>query len=158
MIKTLEIKFIESGLFYHKSDATFIVVLWKINNELGQFLPKGSWKRLCCYRQVVNDPEHILQTSRLAIKLSLSISLPGNLNTIGLVLSSQFRIYQPEALMSAKDRNFLKHSASVQVAVNQMSDACRKLLLLCCRLVEEQHQVFARAAHLIFARNFRGLF
>ena len=115
-------------------------MLGQINNELGQLLSKGGRQRLSCNRQMINDPEHILQSSCLSIELPLRISLSGNLDAIRLVLSGGFRVYQSSALRSTKYRDFLKHCASIQVAINQVPDVRRIIILVRRRsLVKEEH-------------------
>lgn len=115
-------------------------MLGKVNNELGQLLSKGGRQRLSCNRQVINDPEHILQASCLSIELPLRISLAGNLDAIRLVLSGCFRVDQSSALRRTKYRYFLEHSASIQVAIDQVPDV-RGIFVLVHRrrLVKEEH-------------------
>lgn len=95
---------------------------------------------MSCNRQMINDPEHILQASCLSIELPLRISLTSNLYAIRLVLSGYFRVDQSSALRSTKHRDFLKHSASIQVAIDQVPDVRRIIVLVSCRrLVKEEH-------------------
>ena len=105
-------------------------MLGKVNNELGQLLSKGGRQCLSCNRQVIDDPQHILQASCLSVKLPLRISLAGNLDAIRLVLRSCFGVYQSSALRSTKYRDFLKHGASIQVAIDQVPDVCWIIVLL----------------------------
>ena len=115
-------------------------MLGKVNNELGQLLSKSGRQRLSCNRQVIDDPQHILQASCLSVKLPLRISLAGNLDAIRLVLRSCFGVYQSSALRSTKYRDFLKHCASIQVAIDQVPDVRRIIILVRRRsLVKEEH-------------------
>ena len=48
MVETLEIKFVERGFFNDETDATFVIVLGQIYNELSQLFTKRCWQSLGC--------------------------------------------------------------------------------------------------------------
>lgn len=48
MVETLEIKFVKRGFFNDQTDATLVIVLWQIYNELSQLFTKRCWQSLGC--------------------------------------------------------------------------------------------------------------
>ena len=86
MIEALEIKFVEGRFFDHKTYPSFVILFWKIHDELRQLLAKRNRQLLRHNRQIIDDSEDVLEPSRLAEELSLCVPLPSNLYPVGLVL------------------------------------------------------------------------
>ena len=59
-------------------------------------------------RQIIDDSEDVLKSSRLAEELSLCVPLPRNLYPVGLVLRCGVRVDKIDSLLSAQNGNLLQ--------------------------------------------------
>ena len=113
MVEALEIEFIESRFFDHQTYPSFIVLFWKIHYELSQLLAECDRKLLRHNRQIIDNSEDILEPSRLAEELSLSVPLSRDLYPVSLVLRCNIRVNKIYPLLGAQDRNFLQDRTSI---------------------------------------------
>lgn len=86
VVEALEVELVQGGLLDHQADSALVKVFGQVDDELCQLLAEGCRQGLRCDRQVVDDAEHILQPSGLAVQLTLCVPLSRNLDAIGLVL------------------------------------------------------------------------
>ena len=107
LVKALEVELVQVRLADEQAHSAIVVLVGQVSDEHGKLLSESGWKRGGTDGDVLDDAKHVLETGRLSIELSLSVSLAGDLDPVALAFGGLLGVDKSHALRGAQNRDFL---------------------------------------------------